>query len=122
MEEVEAAKVRPRVIAVVSSCVFLLFIAVGAAHADGLDGMWCSLDGRRITIDGLDVITPGGQRTTGVYGKYDFSYPVPENERNAGAVIWMTLVGENTARVSTVSKEQREPPPHGLWQRCAYTS
>ncbi len=122
MEEVEAAKVRPRVIGVVSSCAFLLFIAVGAAHADGLDGMWCSPDGQRITVDGLDVITPGGQRTTGVDGKYDFSYPVPANERNAGAVIWMTLVDENTARVSTVSKEQRGPPPHGLWQRCAYTS
>ena len=107
----------------VSSFAFLLIIAAAAAAAaGGLDGIWCSPDGRRITVDGLDVITPGGQRTTGVYRQYVFSYAVPENERDAGAVIWMALVDENTARVSTVSKEQREPPPHGLWQRCAYTS
>ncbi len=108
---------RPRVIGLVSSCAFLLIIVVGAAHADGLDGIWCSPDGQRLTVDGLGVITPGGQRTTGVYGTVDFSFPVPENERDAGAVIWMKLVDENTARVRTVSKQQREPPPHGLWQR-----
>jgi len=114
--------VERRFAVVLSSFAILLIIEVGAAHADGLDGIWCSPDGQRITVDGLDVITPGGQRTTGVYGKFDFSYPVPENERDAGAVIWMALVDENTARMSTVSKEQREPPPHGLWKRCAYTS
>ena len=111
-----------RPIAMASSFAFLLIIAAAAAAAGGLDGIWCSPDGRRITVDGLDVITPGGQRTTGVYGKQVFSFPVPENEPDAGAVIWMKLVDGNTARVSTVSKQQSEPPPHGLWRRCAYTS
>ena len=50
-----------RLAAVLSSYVILLIIVVGAAHADGLDGIWCSPDGQRITVDGLDVITPGGQ-------------------------------------------------------------
>ena len=111
-----------RLAARLSSWAFLLIVVVGVAHADGLDGIWCSPDGRRITVDGLDVITPGGQRTTGVYRNDDFAFSVPKTARNAGAVIWMELVSENTARVSIVSKEQREPPPHGLWQRCAYTS
>ena len=106
----------------VSSCAIVLAVVAGSAHANRLDGIWCSPDGRRITVDGLDVITPGGQRTTGVYGTHDFSFAVPENERDAGAVIWMKLVDENTARVSTVSNEPSEPPPHGLWRRCAYTS
>ena len=100
----------------------LIIIAAGPAQADGLDGIWCSPDGRRITVDGLAVVSPGGQPATGVYGTVDFSFPVPEGEPDAGAVIWMKLVDENTARVSTVSEQQGEPPPHGRWRRCAYTS
>ncbi len=100
----------------------LLSIVAGPAAAKGLDGTWCSPNGQHITVDGLDVITPGGQQTTGAYSKENFHFKLPENEWNAGSVIWMELKSESTVRVSTVSKIQNGPPPHGLWKKCDITS
>ncbi len=92
------------------------------ALAGGFDGVWCSTDGRRIAVDGLQVITPGGQRATGAYRDLDFSFPVPDNERHAGSVIVMEWVDDNTARVSIVAEGHNEPPPHDRWRRCDVTS
>ncbi len=103
-------------------CLFFVSIGGKPAFADGLDGTWCSPNGQRISVDGPNVITPGGQQTTGAYSSKNFYFTLPAKEWNAGAVIWMELKSENTARVSTVSKTQNGPPPHGLWQKCDITS
>lgn len=94
----------------------------GPAFAEGLDGQWCSPNGERITVEGSNVITPGGQQTTGAYNNGNFHFELPKPDRNAGAVIWMEPKSASTARVSTVSKYQSGPPPHGLWRRCDITS
>ena len=85
--------------------------------AGGFDGVWCSPDGRHIAVDGLNVITPGGQPATGTYYDLDFAFPV-----DSGAVIWMQMIDGNTARVSTVAEGHNEPPPHDRWRRCDVTS
>ena len=101
-----------------------LMMAVSArpVQAHALDGTWCSGDGRRITVDGTAVITPGGGRATGAYSQFAFSFKLPDGERPAGATIWMEPKGPNAARVSTVGRDQQGPPPHGLWHRCDVTS
>lgn len=100
----------------------LISVFAVLALAGGFDRVWCSPDGRRIAVDGLAVITPGGQRATGAYHEQDFAFPVPDNERDAGSVIWIEPVDENTARVSIVGAKQVEPPPHDRWRRCDVTS
>lgn len=103
-------------------CLFVVSMGGGPAVAEGLDGHWCSPDGQRITVDGPNVITPGGQKTIGAYSNENFYFKLPEKEWHAGSVIWMELKSESTVRVSTVSKNQNGPPPHGLWKKCDITS
>jgi hypothetical protein len=38
---------------------------VTAAHADAIDGDWCSADGRSLSITGPTIRTPGGATITG---------------------------------------------------------
>lgn len=102
------------------SCLTLLAFA-GPAQAGALDGTWCAPDGRRITVAGTDVLTPGGQRTTGAYNGQAFHFQVPPNEWDSGKSIWMVLKAPDSARVSTLAENQQGPPPHDRWRRCAAT-
>ena len=40
----------------------LLALSGGTALADAIDGDWCHGDGRRLSINGPDIVTPGGFR------------------------------------------------------------
>ncbi len=100
----------------------LIFCAIaGPVRAGALDGTWCSPDGRRITVAGTSVLTPGGQRTSGIYNREAFHFLVPPNEWDAGKSIWMELKSPDSVRVSTLAENQQGPPPHDRWQRCAAT-
>jgi hypothetical protein len=57
------------------------------AFADAIDGDWCQLDGRHMTIHGPAIVTPGGQQTSGNYTRHFFSYVVPSGETGEGAVV-----------------------------------
>ncbi len=93
-----------------------------AAAAASVDGSWCAPDGRQITVSGLAVITPGGQRTSGAYSGRAFSFEVPDKEWGAGWILWLERVADDALRVSRMAKHQQGPPPHGLWRRCPATS
>ena len=60
---------------------------VGAARADAIDGDWCRSDGKRMTIRGPAIVTPGGQKTNGNYSRHYFSYEIPAGEVGAGATV-----------------------------------
>ena len=98
-----------------------VFAAVGTTAAT-LGGRWCASDGRTITVAGLAVLTPGGQKTVGRYSERAFSFVLPTGEWDAGKAIWMELKSPDSARVSVLSSEQLGPPPHDLWYRCGVTS
>jgi hypothetical protein len=70
----------------------------GAAWADSIDGNWCAPDGRRISISGITIVTPGGIRMTGDYTRHSFSYVAPAGESDAGAAIHLRLIDEDTVR------------------------
>ncbi len=99
----------------------LSLVAGGVAVAGNIDGSWCAEDGRRISVDGLAVMTPGGQPATGRYTARAFTFVLPAGEWQAGAEIWMEPKGSDAVRVSTLETGHQGPPPHGLWRRCRTT-
>ena len=58
------------------------------------------------------VLTPGGTRAQGDYGRHDFAYTVPAGEPGAGTRIQMVLMGETRVRV-----QQGDAAPV-VWDRC----
>jgi hypothetical protein len=79
------------------------------------DGNWCHKDGRRLSIQGQAIVTPGGIAMEGNYSRHWFSYVVPAPEPGAGDTILMTLLNENTVHV----RRGETAPEHAeVWQRC----
>lgn len=92
----------------------LLALAAGQpAYADAIDGHWCHRDGRRLSIAGPQIVTPGRHRITGSYFRHAFSYTVPANEPGAGTTIKMTLIDENTVHLRVGGDPETQ-----VWYRC----
>lgn len=85
------------------------------ASADAIDGNWCHNDGRRLSIRGQNIVTPGGKAMEGNYSRHWFSYVVPAPEPGAGDTILMTLLNENTVHVR---RGEIAPENAEVWQRC----
>jgi hypothetical protein len=83
------------------------------AHADKIDGEWCASDGKRLSIDGPAITTPGGIRIKGNYSRHHFSYVVPERETGAGDTVEMSLQNENEVLILPHPGAELE-----LWRRC----
>lgn len=83
------------------------------AHADAIDGDWCSANGKRMSIHGPAIVTPGGKETQGNYTRHFFSYVIPAGEAGAGNTVSITLLGEYLAhaREGTGTDVQE-------WRRC----
>jgi hypothetical protein len=94
----------------------LLALIAGPALADAIDGNWCHNDGRRFTIRGPDIVTPGGKAMQGDYSRHYFSYVAPAAERGAGDTIHMTLMGENLVHLRYGDAASAHPE---AWVRCA---
>ena len=48
-------------------------------HADAIDRDWCH-QGKRLKIDGPDLLTSGGKRMQGLYDRHGFEYKAPAGE------------------------------------------
>ncbi|MEC9367096.1 MAG: hypothetical protein VX871_00195 [Pseudomonadota bacterium] len=93
---------------------------VTPARADAIDGHWCQKDGRRMSIEGSKLVTPGGTSMLGDYSRHAFVYTVPAGEAHAGARIQMELVHEDLIRLRIPGPEG-SPPATEDWQRCELT-
>lgn len=83
-----------------------------AARADAIDGDWCFGEGKRLTINGPDIVTPGGAQLKGDYDRHHFSYVVPPSEPGAGATVAMVLQSEIQMRLKPPAGEEQ------TWRRC----
>jgi hypothetical protein len=82
--------------------------------ARGCDrGDWCRADGKRMTIRGAAIVTPGGQKTSGNYTRHFFSYVIPSGEAGAGATVSIQLLSEYLAHA-----KQGADAPVQEWRRC----
>jgi hypothetical protein len=99
--------------------IFVVALALGLlaspAFADAIDGNWCHSDGRRFTIRGPEIVTPGGKRMEGNYSRHWFTYTAPAPEPGAGQTIFMALADENTVHLRL--GEQTSTPE--TWVRCS---
>jgi len=90
------------------------------AFADAIDGDWCHApDGRRFSIRGPDIVTPGGARLKGDYSRHAFSYAVPAPEPGTGKTVFMTLLDENTVHLRLGEAIAANPE---TWIRCSPTT
>lgn len=94
-----------------------LILAAMPAHADAIDGDWCSADGKRMTIRGARITTPGGAHTEGHYTRHFFTYVVPAGEPGAGQTVDIVLRGEYLAQ----SQQGGVDAPTIDWRRCQAT-
>lgn len=95
-----------------------LCLAASPARADAIDGAWCSPAGERVTINGEEVITPGGKTVKGTYTRHTMSFTIPEGEPGAGNKLYMEQLHEGAVKVTTIKEVQVEPGAHEDWQRC----
>jgi hypothetical protein len=87
---------------------------VSTAHADAIDGRWCHPDGRRLTIRGRDIVTPGGMHMQGDYTRHSFAYVVPSGEPGPGETVSMVLLSEYLMH----SRQGDSEAPVQAWNRC----
>ncbi len=86
------------------------------ALADRIDGNWCYKT-RALSIDGPNIVTPGGRKMTGDYDRHGFRYIVPAGESDAGAAVEMIQYDDNTIQVATGGATPRTE----IWNRCKLT-
>ena len=87
------------------------------ALADAIDGDWCSTtQARQLRIDGPNITTPGGQKTTGEYTRHTFTFVVPEGEPGTGETIAMQQLNEEEVQVSVNGGAPE------VWRRCELIS
>ncbi len=100
----------------------LLFISLTAARAeaDAIDGEWCAADGKRLLIQGPEIVTPEGRKVTGVYHRHSFIYEGQAGSAEYGQVIYMDLLSEEEMRLVRV--KDGETSAAQLWRRCQVTS
>ena len=97
-----------------AAAALVLMLIAGPALADRIDGDWCFMkDGRRFTIHGPEIVTPGGKKMEGDYSRHAFSYAVPAPEPGAGQTVFMTLIDENTVNLRLGAAGAME-----TWLRC----
>src|SRR3981081_2497159 len=98
-----------------------VLLQTGIAHADAIDGDWCSTDGMRMSIRGEKITTPGGKQIEGNYSRHAFDYvipavasSIPAGYNGSGDVVNIVLRGEYLA----LSRQGPAQAPLREWYRC----
>ncbi len=98
----------------------VLVAVAGPAHADAIDGDWCSGDGRTFAIQGNQIVTWGGTRMAGDYDRHGFRYVIPAREPAAGATVDMVLQSEYVLHLQVKpAAAGAAPGPLQVWRRCS---
>jgi len=96
MPGVRLVKIRTLFMTLLGAAVSML---AAPAHADAIDGHWCHKDGRRMSIEGSAIVTPGGKSMEGEYARHGFAYVIPGGEPGAGSRASMALQSEDVIRM-----------------------
>ena len=94
-----------------------VLLPTGVARADAIDGNWCHAEAGRMSIRGPDIVTPGGSRMQGNYGRHSFSYVVPAAEPGGAATLFMILIDDDTVHLTNGANTTTATPQ--IWHRCA---
>lgn len=100
----------------------VLVATITSAAADQIDGTWCSPAGTSMTIEGSQIVTPGGKAITGRYNRHHVDYEVPEGEANAGSLFSADQLNDDEIRVIVLGKDPSANKPSEIWTKCQVTS
>ena len=103
-----------------AAAAFVLVLGAVSAHADAIDGDWCSADGRHLRIDGPSIQTPSGARISGDYHRHGFHYVGPTGDPEDGQDI--RIVQRSEEEMSLSRKTGADEGPAETWRRCEVTS
>lgn len=100
--------------------VAMCWVALGkGGRADIVDGNWCSGDGRRLSIVGEDVSTPGGTKLKAEYGRHHVLYKQPLFEMYGGRIVDIVLVSPDVIHVRYLKgPTEYDEVPAEEWTRC----
>ena len=101
---------------IVASIVTL--VLASHAMADQIDGEWCSEDGKRLTINGLNIEIPSGKQIVGNYARHGFTYTGPAGDPEAGQNIRMAQQSDEQMKLY----RSTAPDKAENWHRCKVTS
>jgi hypothetical protein len=109
----------PYRLAAIGVCAMVYTLCTSPTWADVIDGHWCFTDGKRISIQGPAIVTPGGSHIQGDYSRHFFTYVVPQVEPDSGQTVSMALVNEDTVqlRIGTGPAYSSDGPVQ-VWHRC----
>jgi hypothetical protein len=99
--------------ALVPAAILAVAALTAPARADAIDGNWCRADGKRMSIRGPEIMTPGGHHIRGDYSRHFFSYVIPAGEEGAGKTVSITLLSEYLAHA-----REGADAPVVEWRRC----
>jgi hypothetical protein len=99
---------------IVSIALLATLLLANTAFADAIDGDWCLANGRHMSINGPEIVTPHGKRMQGNYDRHAFSYVAPSGEPAAGQEINMSLIDDDLLHVMTGAKSAKPVE----WRRC----
>ena len=99
---------------------FAILVAATSAHADAIDGEWCSAKGQNLLIEGPKIRLPSGVTIEGHYRRHEFAYEPPKDDPDAGQIIYMNLLNEEMMNLRHVKDGVSGKPE--LWRRCNVTS
>jgi hypothetical protein len=100
------------------ACATIVILCLATpARADVIDGNWCRADGKRMSIHGPEIVTPGGKETRGDYTRHSFVYVVPAGEAGAGETVSIILRNEFLAH----ARQGGADAPLQEWKRCSAT-
>ena len=75
-----------------------------------------------MTINGSQVVTPGGKTIIGRYTRHHFDYVIPQGEENAGNRVSADQIDDQNIQV-TEGRHTADPPnAHVIWKRCEVVS
>jgi hypothetical protein len=92
------------------------FFAAPVAHADAIDGEWCSPKGQNLMITGPTIRIPSGATIQGQYSRHAFAYEDP----GEGQMIVMELLSEEQMRLFHLKDGITSAAEE--WRRCNVTS
>jgi hypothetical protein len=103
----------------VALCVSIYAAGACPALADAIDGHWCFTDGKRISIQGPAIVTPGGSHIQGDYGRHSFSYVATPADPGAGQTVSMLLINDDTVhlRIGAPATYSADGSVQ-VWHRC----
>jgi len=88
------------------------------AMADQIDGDWCGVDGKRLSISGPQIIIPSGKQITGDYTRHGFVYTGPDGDPEMGEKIRMIQQSDELMLLY----RSTAPDDAEQWRRCQVIS